>query len=194
MTTPARTQYYVAASLDGRIAEADDGLEWLMSIDDGTGSPAGEDPAEPEPGGYDAFIADVGALVMGARTYDVMVGGLVKTWPYEQPTFVYAHRERPIMDGADVRFVDGEVGERHQEMLEVAGGKHLWVVGGGALASQYVERGLLDELILGIAPKWLGSGIPMFAERDDVGWRAVSAHTTRSGMAMVTFRRRDAAT
>ena len=190
-TSSPRTQYYVAASLDGFIAETDHGLDWLLSIDDGTGTPAGEDPStDPDPTGYEAFIADVGALVMGAGTYDVMVGGLVETWTYELPTFVYAHRERPIMDGADVRFVEGEVGERHAEMLEVAGGKNLWVVGGGALASQYVERGLLDDLLLGVAPKWLGSGVPMFAARDLEGWTVTEAQATPSGMAMLRMVRR----
>lgn len=71
-----RTRYCAAASLDGFIAETDHGLDWLTSIDDGTGTPAGEDPpAEPEPGGYDAFIETVGALVMGARADDAQRHG-----------------------------------------------------------------------------------------------------------------------
>jgi dihydrofolate reductase len=191
MTTSQRTQYYVAASLDGYIAETDHGLDWLLSIDDGTGTPAGEEPpADPDPNGYEAFIADIGALVMGAATYDVIAGGLDESWPYELPTFVYAHRERPVIDGLDVRFVEGDVGEHHAEMLEVAGGKNLWLVGGGALASQYLERGLIDDLILGVAPKWLGDGVPLFAARDVEGWTVTEARATRSGMAMLRMVRR----
>ncbi|HEU4657541.1 MAG TPA: dihydrofolate reductase family protein [Capillimicrobium sp.] len=179
MTT--RTQYYVAASLDGRIAEDDDGLDWLTTF-------GGGDATEDEPEGYAEFIQTVGALVMGARTYDVLVGGLVETWPYEGlPTFVYAHRERPIMDGADVRFVDGAVGERHDEMVAAANGRHLWVVGGGRLASQYVAAGLLDDLLVTVVPVWLGSGIPLFTERVDVPMRLAGTQTFASGMVHLKY-------
>jgi dihydrofolate reductase len=174
MTT--RTQYYVAASLDGYIAESDDGLDWLTRYE-------GTDATGPEPGGYEHFLAGVGALVMGARTYDVITGGLVETWPYEgRPTFVYAHRERPVMEGADVRFVDGAVGEHHDEMVAAAGDRHLWVVGGGALASQYVAAGLLDDLLVAIVPVWLGDGIPLFTERIDEPMRLAGTHAFSSGL------------
>lgn len=174
MTT--RTQYYVAASLDGRIAEADDSIDWLTRYD-------GTDATGPEPGGYEHFLAGVGALVMGARTYDVIAGGLVEAWPYgDLPTYVYAHRERPVMDGADVRFVDGPVGGRHDEMLAAAGDRNLWLVGGGALASQYVDAGLLDDLLLTVVPVWLGSGIPLFDGRHLEPMRLVETHRFSSGL------------
>lgn len=175
MTT--RTQYYVAASLDGYIAERDDNLDWLTRYDD-SDAVTGD-----QPGSYERFFADVGALVMSARTYDVMVGGLVETWPYrDRPTFVYAHRARPVMDGADVRFVEGAVGERHDEMLAAAGDRNLWVVGGGALASQYVEDGLLDDLLLTVVPVWLGDGIPLFAGRHAEPMRLAKTHAFASGL------------
>lgn len=177
-----RTQYYVAASLDGYIAEKDDDLAWLTRYDDS------DAVTSDEPGSYERFYADVGALVMGARTYDVMVGGLVETWPYtDRPTFVYAHRERPIMDGADVRFVEGEVGERHDEMLAAAGDRHLWVVGGGALASQYLEAGLLDDVLLTVVPVWLGDGIPLFTGRHVDPLRLRAAHSFASGLVHLEY-------
>lgn len=46
-----------------------------------------------------------------------------------------------------------------------AGGKNLWVVGGGELAGDFADAGLLDELILGVAPVTLGAGAPLFPRR-----------------------------
>lgn len=177
-----RTQYFVASSLDGFIAEKDDDLAWLTRYE-------GTDATGPEPGGYEHFIEGVGALVMGARTYDVMAGGLVETWPYENlPAFVYAHRERPLMAGAeDVTFVDGEVGERHADMVEAAGGKHLWLVGGGELASQYRDAGLLDDLLLTIVPVWLGDGLPLFTRRHADPMALVDLHRFQSGLVHLRY-------
>jgi dihydrofolate reductase len=50
-------------------------------------------------------------------------------------------------------------------MRAAAGDGHLWVLGGGELASQFADDGLLDELIVAYVPVVLGSGIPLFARR-----------------------------
>ena len=53
-------------------------------------------------------------------------------------------------------------------MVEAAGGKDVWVVGGGDLAAQFAEAKLLDELILYIAPVTLGAGRPLFPRKFDL--------------------------
>jgi dihydrofolate reductase len=70
-----------------------------------------------------------------------------------------------VPNGADVRFASGPVGPPHREMLRAAGDRNVWIVGGGSLASQFVDEGLLDELHLTIVPVVLGDGIPAFARR-----------------------------
>ena len=85
-----KTQYYTASSLDGFIATTDDSLEWLFllgDIDDTS---------------YPAFIAQVGALAMGASTYEWMLRHAIRpesdtpgAWPYSQPTWVFTHRALP---------------------------------------------------------------------------------------------------
>jgi dihydrofolate reductase len=80
---------------------------------------------------------------------------------------VFTHRGLPTVEG-DVRFVQGDVAPVHAEMAAAAGGKDVWVVGGGDLAAQFAEAGLLDQLLLSIAPVTLGAGRPLFPRRFDL--------------------------
>ena len=146
------TQYFVAASLDGFIAAEGDDLSWLEL--EGIGE---ADQANP----YEEFIADVGALAMGATTYE-WVQRHLDGWLYEQrPTWVFTHHELTPIDGAVLRFTADDVATVHARMLAEAVGKNLWVVGGGDLAGQFMDAGLLDELWLSIAPVTLGRGAPL---------------------------------
>jgi dihydrofolate reductase len=67
----------------------------------------------------------------------------------------------PEIAGADIRFVKGDVRPVHQHMRDAALGKNLWVVGGGDLAGQFYDAGLLDELIVQMGSVTLGSGKPL---------------------------------
>lgn len=156
MTATGRTQYYTAATLDGFIADPHHSLDWLFQF----GESATEDYAE--------FIAAVGALAMGSSTYEWVRAHLLgdgahppQPWPYEQPAWVFTTRALPGIDGADIRFVRGDVAPVHAAMTAAAGGKNLWVVGGGDLAGQFHDRGLLDEIIVTIASVTLGEGKPL---------------------------------
>ena len=145
-----RTQYYVAASVDGYIADRENHLDWLLQY----GFEAYEDH-------YEAFLAEVGALAMGADTYEFVLaqGG---TWPYgERPTWVFTHRRPRRIPGADLRFVQGPVTAHAPEALRSAGRRNLWVVGGGQLAAQFADADLLDELWLTLMPIALGGGHPV---------------------------------
>lgn len=153
-----KTQYYTATSVDGFIADRRNSLEWLFQFGD---DPSGEQ-------GYDSFFAGVGALVMGSTTYEWMLEHHVrpgtpeaKPWPYTQPAWVMSSRDLPRVDGADIRFARGDVRQVHEEMRAAAGGRNLWVVGGGDLAGQFHDHGLLDEIIVTIASVTLGAGAPL---------------------------------
>ena len=157
-----RTQYYVAASLDNYIADENESLQWLF---DNAGADASDvastDPDARPP--YEAFMEGVGALAMGAATYEWVLRE-ISDWPYQQPTWVFTTRgSLDVMGDADVRFVEGSPREHHAAMLDSAGGKHLWCVGGGKLASDFADEGLLDDLLLTVVPVVLGGGIPLFA-------------------------------
>lgn len=152
-----KTQYYTATSIDGYIADKDNSLNWLFQF--------GE--IESMKDHYPAFIAEIGAMAMGSTTYEWIVNyedmlNHPEKWPYNIPTWVFTSRDLPMIPGADIRFVKGDVAPVHAEMVKAAAGKNVWVVGGGELAGQFHDKGLLDELILSVAPVMLQSGAPVF--------------------------------
>ena len=124
-------QYFVASSLDGFIATADDDLAWLLQFD---GFEGGKES-------YDAFMADVGCIVMGGETYAWLLEHEPDNWPYPgTPCWVFTHHESRRPEGADVTFVRGAVGEFVDDLTERAGGRNVWVVGGGDARSAVRRR------------------------------------------------------
>lgn len=145
-----KIQYYVASTLDGFIADEHDDLAWLFQfgMDD-----FGEH--------YERFFADVGAVVLGATTYEWVLregGG----WPYgSMPTWVLTHRELPTPDGADIRFASGDIATVADAATAAAGDRNVWIIGGGPVAAQFLEAGRLDELLVTYMPVALGRGRPL---------------------------------
>ena len=154
------TTYFTASSVDGFIADPENSLSWLLTRDVDVRGPMG----------YQRFLEEsVGALAMGSTTYGWIVdheldGDPSKPWPYAQPTWVFSSRRLPQVRG-DVRFVQGDVVEPHADMVEAAAGRDVWVVGGGDLAGQFADAGLLDELWVQYAPVALGAGAPLLPRR-----------------------------
>ena len=147
--------YYTATTLDGFIATTDDSLAWLMRQDlDAEGAQH-----------YGDFIERIGASVMGSTTYLWVLDHLEQSgdaWFYDMPPWVMNSRAQlPVLEGADVRFASGSAVEVYDALRAAAGDKDVWVVGGGDLAGQFAEAGLLDELIVSIAPVTLGAGRPL---------------------------------
>jgi dihydrofolate reductase len=156
------TQYYTATTLDGFIADPDDSLEWLFSRQQDRAGPLN----------YDAFSAEVGVLAMGSTTYEWVVGHELSgkppeewTWPYDIPSWVFTHRELAVVPGADIRFTSADVRSVHEQMTAAAAGRNVWIVGGGDLAGQFADAGLLDEVIVYVAPVTLGTGKPLLPRK-----------------------------
>jgi dihydrofolate reductase len=188
-----RTQYYCAASLDGYIAEVDDSLAWLFEYE---GSFEGAE-AEPGPmtegGAYERFYDGVGALISGATTYEFILDHLAEDgeWPYRgKPYWVLSSRDQrlPTGEGIDVRVADAGVAELHDEIIAAAGGRNLWIVGGGGIASQYADEGLLDDLLVTIVPVVLGAGKPLFGDRLPGGpMRLLGTRSFETGMVELRY-------
>jgi len=144
------THFYTATSLDGFIATTEHSLDWLLK----------QDFDDEGPMAYPAFVEGIGALAMGAATYE-WVREHDSVWSYEQPTWVFTHRDLAPPEGADVRFTQASIRDVHAEMIAAADGRDLWIVGGGELAGQFADAGLLDEVWLQYAPVTLGTGAPV---------------------------------
>jgi dihydrofolate reductase len=172
MTATPKTQYLVASTLDGFIADEDDNLDWLLTM------PGGDADDNP----YPSFIKEVGALCMGSTTYEWVLEHESGPWPYEQPTWVFTHRDLPLREGGgEVSLTRAPVPEVHRAMVDAAGGKNVWVVGGGDLAGQFLDAGLLDELIVSVTPVTLGRGAPLLPRRHTAPFRLLSAVPSQAG-------------
>jgi dihydrofolate reductase len=159
-----KTQYFTATSVDGYIADADNSLDWLFEVPRNGGSGAE---------GFGPFFAGVGAMAMGATTSEWVFAHerldeqpeKWREWYGATPTWVFTHRRLPTIPDADIRFVEGDVGPVHDEMVAAANGRNVWLVGGGELVGAFADRGLLDEILLGVQPVFLGSGAPLLPRR-----------------------------
>jgi dihydrofolate reductase len=156
------TQYHTATSLDGFIADPDHSLDWLFR----------RQQARDGPLNYDDFLADVGALAMGATTYEWVLDHEFAgkdpaewKWPYDVPCWVFTHRQLPVVPAAHVEFTSADIARIHADMVAAAGDRNVWIVGGGDLAGQFADAGLLDEVIVYVAPVTLGTGAPLLPRR-----------------------------
>lgn len=191
----ARTVYYCACSLDGYIAEADDGLDWLTGYQGSFDDEGAEPNPTGEGGAYEDFYRGIRALVMGAATYEWLLDHLDLAgggeWPYRgKPSWVLSSRELrpPEGEGVDVRVADASVGELYGEMAAAAGDGVLWVVGGGGVASQFAEEGRLDEVHVTVVPVVLGAGKPLFERRLGTGpMRLTGTRAFRNGMVELRY-------
>lgn len=145
MTRP-RLSVFIAHSVDGYIATDDDGLDWLDAA-----------AVEGEDYGFFTFLADIDLIAMGRATYDVIKDEPVL--PYgERPVHVFTHQQLGPRDGFEF------YARSPQEAVEVwerAGVRHVYV-DGGSLISQFLEAGLVDDMLLTSVPVLLGSGRPLF--------------------------------
>lgn len=155
------TSYFTASTLDGFLADPDHSLAWLLK----------QDFDEDGPMSHVQLARDIGALAMGANTYQWVLDHISATgeaWPYEEPCWVFTHRQLDVPEGADIRFVQDDVATVHAAMAEVAGDSTIWLVGGGELVGQFADRGLLDQIVISYAPVTLGAGAPLLPRRLDL--------------------------
>ena len=148
-----KTVYYTASSLDGYIADEDNSLGWLLS----------RDIDQDGPMAYPGFRATVGAAALGATTYQWILDNDPDGWEYTLPSWVFTHRDFAPHEG--ITFTTDDVRDVHAAMAEAAGGKDIWLIGGGDLVGQFADAGLLDEVWVQYAPVTLRGGAPLLPRR-----------------------------
>lgn len=180
-----KTEYYTATSIDGFIADENNSLDWLFAASS----------TDKKDDRFGTFFAGVGAMAMGATTYEWVLEhdqllenpGKWQDYYGDTPCWVFTHRELPPIPGADLSFVHGDVRAVHEQMRQAANGKNIWVVGGGDLVGQFLDHGLLDLIHLGMAPVMLGAGAPLLPRRLDASDLTLLAIDHDHGFVFLTY-------
>jgi dihydrofolate reductase len=111
---------------------------------------------------------------------------------WKGPLFVLTHHPEDATPVDGVTFLSCDPAEAVRIGLEAAGGKNLEVFS-STIGRQLLERGLIDEIDLHIAPVLLGEGIRLY---DNPGGEPIRLHRMGEGdpVAVVNVRYRPAVT
>ena len=142
-----RLRYQVAVSLDGFIAGPHGEADWIVmdpSID------------------FEALFKEFDTAVMGRKTYQAMAGQGQGAGMPGLDVVVFS-RTLPASSARGVRVVTGDAAPALKEM-KAAGGRDIWLFGGGSLFRSLLDAGLVDSVELAVMPVLLGSGIPLVPE------------------------------
>ena len=167
---------FVGTSVDGFIARRDYSFDFL--------------PAEPEPHGYEEFIASVDTLVIGRNTYDTVMS--FDGWAYGKRRVVVLS-SKPL-DLATARSRGGVIEQMSGDprdiaaKLEASGSKHAYV-DGGVTVQRFLRAGLIQRLIITRVPVLIGDGIPLFGTLPhDIKLEHVMTRSFPSGLVQTEYR------
>lgn len=174
MANPAKLLLYIATTLDGYIASTDGKIDWLTSFD-----------TDDQDNGYLSFYSTIEALIMGAATYEQVLG--FGDWPYPG-RLCYVLTNRTLAPDRDhilfVSSLEAILEDIHQKGLQ-----RVWIVGGGQSASLFMAAGLVDDYILTLIPIILGSGISLYQTVPQQTLRLIKTVTYASGAVELHYRR-----
>jgi dihydrofolate reductase len=146
--------WHMMMSLDGFVAGPNDDMQWVF------GTEGGPSPTIEE------VLQSTGALLVGRRTQDVedrlqpgFYGGA-----FRGPFFVLRHdppSQPPVVKGVTGQFIDADIEEAVRTAKQAADGGDVVVLGAN-VAQQCLEAGLLDEIIIHVAPVLVGDGVRLF--------------------------------
>ncbi|HVO35153.1 MAG TPA: dihydrofolate reductase family protein [Gemmatimonadales bacterium] len=163
-----RTSVFVGISVDGFLARPDGGLEWLP-------------PGDGEDHGYNEFFASVDAVVIGRKTYEVVLG--FGAWAYgKKPVFVLSTRKlAPAPKGAVLERMSGDPADIVSQ-LDARGFRHVYV-DGGVTIQRFLRAGLIQRLVITRVPVLIGEGIPLFgATGRDIALKHVATRQVAGGL------------
>lgn len=141
--------WHFTMSLDGFVAGPNHAMEWMNGISN-------------RPGLIEEYTATTGAVLGGRDGWDAYPdASAVYGGAWEGPVFVLTHHPEDAQSGDGVTFLSCDVAEAARIALKAAGGKNL-EVHSPTIGTQLLDRGLIDEIDLHIAPVLLGDGIRLF--------------------------------
>jgi dihydrofolate reductase len=171
----AEIVYHVAASLDGNIATADGGVDWLSRF-----RTTGEDHGIGDP------QASVDALLLGSHTYEFALK--LEYWPSpEKPSWVFTQRDLQVLHPSIT--LTSQRPREIVELLEARGLRRAWLMGGGKLAASFHGERLISRYIIIVFPILLASGVSLFAPHSSQPdpRRLVAAKPFKSGIVQLTY-------
>jgi dihydrofolate reductase len=176
-----RLRVYIAASVDGYIADPKGGVDWL-------------DPYAAEDFGYATFFRGIRSVVMGRRSYEQVLG--FGAWPYAgKRCTVLTRRPPPGKAPEGVAFRKARPAALAAELRGASQGD-VWIMGGAETIAGFLGAGCIDSLELFVIPVLLGDGVPLFPRRAATrpltlrGTRAYPAGVVRMTYRLPTVRRR----
>ncbi len=175
-----KNSVFIATSLDGYISDRDGGIEWLHSIP----NPNNEDM------GYNDFIKDIDALVMGRTTFETVCSFDID-WPYTMPVFVLSNTLTHLPENLQGKafIVQGQLSDVlahiHQQ-----GHQHLYI-DGGVTIQNFLKEDLVDELIITRIPIVLGGGFPLFGDLPkSIAFELLESKTFLNQVTQVHYKRK----
>lgn len=162
---------FLGMSLDGYIADANGGVDWMLGEDENGGGD----------GGFEKFVAEVDTVIMGRTTFDQIYTELYPgKWPYKaQTSYIMTHKIKPDMEG--IHFTSDSPQELVKKLYQQEG-KNIWICGGAAVVRQFMDAGLIDEYQVTILPVLLGKGIPLFRASEARCLLSLKSETVENGM------------
>lgn len=152
-TAAGKVLWHFTMSLDGFVAGPKHSMDWMAGISF-------------RPGLVEEYVETTGAILGGRAGWDVDRDG----WehghaPYggawKGPIFILTHHPEDAAEAAGVTFLNCDVAEAVRTALHAADGKNVEVFS-PTIGRQLLDRGLIDEVDIHIAPMLLGDGIRLF--------------------------------
>jgi dihydrofolate reductase len=176
----SKTTLYIATTLDGKIARKDGSLDWLYAL--------------PNPNqidhGYGQFLSTIGTTIMGKNTYKEILGFGVD-WPYVGMNSYVVTTDKDFKSTTPNTFIVATNLTEFVNDLKKKNEKDIWLIGGGQLIASFLDKELLDRMILTLIPTTIGEGIPLFPEiAKETTWTLTNVERFNTGVVNLTYDRK----
>lgn len=162
-----KIRLFIACSLDGYIAREDGSVDWLFTDQDY---------------GYKKFYRSIDTVLMGRKTYEkaIQLGDTFRG----KEAFVFT-KKKMASPLANVRFVRSPV--HFARRLKGSPGKGIFLIGGGEIIREFLDAGLIDEMMVFVHPIILGAGVPLFPKGREIALEARGTKMFSSGLVMLRY-------
>lgn len=174
-----KVSLFIAMSLDGYIAKADGSVAWLET----------DRPQTEVDDSYEKFYAQVDTVLLGRKTYEQVITELSpEVYPYEDvESYIFTSAVEQTVGRR--HFVKGDV-KALVEKLRVQAGGVIWVIGGSSIVTPLLEANLIDEYIVAVIPRILGSGVPLFQPGEREILLTQTAVYAKNGLAYLCYEKK----